>query len=79
MSRAIPIIPTISKEDLRNQVELLVRKDEMTYAEAICEICEKLTIDPEDIAKMITGPLRAKLEAEAMNLNIIKNSTLKLF
>lgn len=79
MKQALTIKPSITKEDLRNQVELLVHKDEMTYAEAICEICEGLMIDPQDITRLITGPLKAKLEAEAMNRNIIKTNTAKLF
>lgn len=79
MRQAIVITPSITKDDLRNQVELLVHKDKMTYAEAICEICEGLMIDPQDITRLVTGPLKAKLEAEAMDRNIIKNNTTKLF
>jgi len=51
----------------------------MTYTEAIIEICEKKEIDPEDIAKLVKGPLKNKLEVEAMNLNIIKRTTTTLF
>ena len=79
MSKEMIINPTITREDLRNQVEQLVHKDEMTYAEAICEVCASLTIDPEDIARIVTGPLRIKLEAEAMQRNVIKNTTITLF
>ena len=73
------IKPTITRDELRDQVEQLVHKDKMTYAEAICEVCESLRIDPEDIVRIVTGPLRMKLEAEAMSRNVIKNSTLTLF
>ena len=79
MSEEIIITPSITRDDLRNQVEQLVHKDKMTYAEAICEVCESLSIDPEDIVRIVTGPLRIKLEAEAMQRNIIKNTTLTLF
>jgi len=79
MKQAVVITPSITKEDLRSQVELLVHKDKMTYAEAICDICEGLMIDPQDIVRLVTGPLKAKLEAEAMDRNIIKNNTTKLF
>lgn len=77
--KAIDLIPSISKESLRNRVEQLVHKDEMSYAEAICEICESMLIDPEDIARLVTGPLRVKLEAEAISKNIIPHTTLSLF
>jgi len=79
MSEEIIITPSITRDDLRNQVEQLVHKDKMTYAEAICEVCESLSIDPEDIVRIVTGPLRIKLEAEAMQRNIIKNTTSTLF
>ena len=79
MKQEPSIKATITKEDLRNQVQLLVQKDEMTYAEAICEVCEQRMIDPRDIKRIISGPLKAKLEAEAINRNIIKTNTSKLF
>jgi DNA-binding Xre family transcriptional regulator len=79
MSEEMIITPTITRDDLRNQVEQLVYKDKMTYAEAICEVCESLSIDPEDIVRIVTGPLKIKLEAEAMQRNIIKNTTSTLF
>jgi hypothetical protein len=79
MKQAVVITPSITKEALRSQVEILVHKDKMTYAEAICDICEGLMIDPQDIVRLVTGPLKAKLEAEAMDRNIIKNNTTKLF
>jgi hypothetical protein len=51
----------------------------MSYAEAICHLCEQRMIDPEDMAKLVKGPLKVKLEAEAMNRNIIKRTTASLF
>jgi hypothetical protein len=36
-------------------------------------------IDPADMAKLVKGPLKLKLEAEAMNRNIIKRTTSTLF
>jgi hypothetical protein len=80
MARVEPtIVPTITKEQLRDKAEQLVFKDKMTYAEAICHICEKQMIDPIDMAKLVTGPLKLKLEAEAKSRNIIKTNTATLF
>lgn len=79
MRQPVVITPSITKEDLRIQAEILVHKDKMTYAEAICDICEKLMIDPQDVKRIVTGPLKAKLEAEAIDRNIIKSNTSKLF
>ncbi len=77
--QAAVIKPSITKEELRFQVEKLVAHDYMTYSEAIIEICEKRQIDPIDMAKLVKGPLKLKLEVEAMNRNIIKRTTSTLF
>ena len=69
----------ITKEQLRFEVEKLVHGDGMTYTESIIEICERLAIEPEDMAKLIKGPLKNKLEVEAMDRNIIKRTTTTLF
>ena len=69
----------MTREELVLQTEMLVHKDHMTYAEAICHLCEQRMIDPEDMAKLIKGPLKVKLEAEAMSRNIIKRTTASLF
>ena len=75
----VTIKPSITKEELRLQVEKLVAHDGMTYTEAIIEICERKEIDPEDMAKLVKGPLKNKLEVEAMDRNIIKRTTGTLF
>jgi uncharacterized protein YdhG (YjbR/CyaY superfamily) len=77
--QAVVIKPAITKEQLKLQVEKLVHGDGMTYTEAIIEICERMEIDPEDIAKLVKGPLKNKLEVEAMDRNIIKRTTGTLF
>ena len=75
----VTIKPSITKDELRLQVEKLVAHDGMSYTEAIIEICERKEIDPEDIAKLVKGPLKLKLEVEAMDRNIIKRTTGTLF
>jgi uncharacterized protein YdhG (YjbR/CyaY superfamily) len=75
----VTIKPSITKEELRLQVEKLVAHDGMSYTEAIIEICERKEIDPEDMAKLVKGPLKIKLEVEAMDRNIIKRTTGTLF
>ena len=75
----VTIKPSITREELRLQVEKLVAHDGMSYTEAIIEICERKEIDPEDMAKLVKGPLKIKLEVEAMDRNIIKRTTGTLF
>ena len=75
----IVITPVITKEQLRFEVDKLVYGDGMTYVESIIEICERMEIDPEDMAKLVKGPLKSKLEVEAMDRNIIKRTTTELY
>ena len=81
MAKQKPTIKTkLSLAELIELVEFLVKKDNMSYSEAICEICEQRQLEPEDVAKLIKkGPLKNKLEVEAMKRNIVKSSTATLF
>lgn len=73
------IIPAITLDKLQRQTEKLVRVDSMTYTEAVCEICESMLIDPTDMARIIKGSLKEKLEVEAIERNILKSNTAKLY
>jgi hypothetical protein len=79
MAKKIQVKISMTREELTLQAEMLVHKDQMSYAEAICHLCEQRMIDPADMAKLVKGPLKFKLEAEAMNRNIIKRTTSTLF
>lgn len=59
----------ITKEELIIKTERIVRIDNITYMDAIIHICEEYEIDPEDMAKLVKGPLKSKLEVEARRLN----------
>ena len=70
-----PNVPlAFTKKTLAERVCLLVHSDGLKYSEAIIEICNEHDIDPHDIAKLVKGPLKAKLEAEAMRYNNIPNT-----
>jgi len=78
--KKVVIEPVITPKKLAERVEFLVEKDKMTHTEAIIEVCEELELEPEDMAKLVKkGPLKEKLQAEALNRNIIKSTTAKLF
>jgi hypothetical protein len=71
----------LTKEQFIREVETLVRRDEMGYAEAIIYICQERGFDPEDMTSFITKPLKEKLKIEAINNNILrskKSNTAKL-
>lgn len=54
---------------LAEKVERMVNTEEVTYAEAICNICADNGLEPEDIVPIISSSLRDKLENEAMRVN----------
>jgi len=43
-----------------------------SYMEAVLFLCEERAIDPMDVSKLISSPIRDKIEAEAINANLVK-------
>ena len=67
------LLPVLNKRTLTEKVEQLVHRDHMRYAEAVVHVCDDHGIDPIDVAKLIdSSPLKAKIEAESIRLNVIK-------
>jgi len=65
------VINLLTKSDLVSQVESLVRTESMGYAEAIVHLCDSKGIDPEDVAKLVSGSLKEKLKAEAQRNHLL--------
>lgn len=66
------LLNILTKAELIQETERLVSYDGMGYSEAIISICDKRGIEPEDIAKLISGtPLKDKLKAEAQRNNLL--------
>ena len=63
------ITPAFTSKTLAEEVEKLVKNDHLEYIEAIITICDRTGIDPSDMGKLVTGSLRAKVEAEATRSN----------
>lgn len=74
MKQPAEILNILSKNELIDATESLVKYEGMDYREAIIYICEKRNIEPEDIAKLITGSLKEKLKAEAERHNYLPKS-----
>lgn len=47
----------------------------MSYIDAIVHFCEKNNIEVESIPKLISKPLKEKLKAEAMELNLLRRTS----
>ena len=64
-------IGMVDKEEFIMKVLGYVNKEGLSYTEAILEFCEERQIDPEDVAKLITGPLKEKFKIQAVKHNSI--------
>ena len=49
MAKKIQVKISMTREELTLQAEMLVHKDKMSYAEAICHLCEQRMMDPIDL------------------------------
>ena len=65
----------LKKNQLVTEILTYVRNEELTYTEAILAVCDDHEIDPEDMAKLVTGQLKEKLRIEAINCNSVKADT----
>lgn len=61
-----------TKKSFSELIERLVIEKRSNYLDTILDVCKERQIDPEDIAKLLSNPIKAKLEAEGMNLGYLK-------
>ena len=63
-----------TKKSFSELIEKRVRDDRSTYIDAIIDVCKERMTDPEDVVKLLSIPIKAKLEAEGMNLGYLKKT-----
>ena len=63
----------MTKKRFTLAVETLVVKDNMSYIDAITYIVEDRSMDYNNIKKLLSDSIKAKLEAEASDLNLIES------
>lgn len=56
----------ISKKQFSEMVEDVAKTKRMTYMEAVLYLCKERWIDPQDIGPLISAPLKARIEQEAI-------------
>lgn len=61
----------MNKNKFAKTIEEIVRHKNLSYIDAILYFCEKNNVDEEDVKKFVSGPIRSKVEAEAMKLNFL--------
>ena len=64
----------MTKKRFSMMVEETVLNLSLSYLDAIMYLCEKHTIEPEDVRKYISPAIKEKLEVDAMKLNFIASN-----
>ena len=57
------------------EIEKLVKEENISYIDAIISFCEMNKIDLESVPKLISKPLKEKIKYEAMELNFLKKTS----
>mgnify|MGYP003113710969 FL=1 len=61
----------LTKSKFTKLIEETVIEKAIPYMEAVLHICDKNSIDPEDVKKFISPIIKGKIEAEATALNFL--------
>ena len=64
----------LSKKEFTEQVEQLVSKG-ANVMDAIIKVCENNKIEPESTKRLLSEPLKERLEAEAKKLNMVNRGS----
>lgn len=64
----------MKKSDFSQAVEKIAHEGNLTLLESITVVTERLSINPENVPKLMTKSLFDKLEVEAEQMNYIQNN-----
>ena len=70
-----------TKDEMRNfamAIEELVSGTDYTYMEAIVHYCKETELEIEVAATLVNQNLKAKIQSEAMKLNMLKDKSATL-
>jgi hypothetical protein len=62
----------LTKENFCTLVETSVKHKAHPYMDAVLEICDEYSIDPEQVSSLLNMSIRDKIEAEARDLNYLE-------
>jgi hypothetical protein len=60
-----------NQREFSENVEHYIQKKKCGVMEAVLKVCEETEVDPSDCNRLLSASIKAKLEAEAMELNLI--------
>lgn len=68
----------IDKNKFNQEIEDFVYETGESYIDAIINFCEKNNVEIESVAKMINRVIKAKIESEAEDLNLLTEKLCRL-
>ena len=54
--------------------KIAVTNEDMNYIDSVLHLCEINEIEVESVSKLISKPLKEKIEVEARNLNLLQKT-----
>lgn len=60
-------------------IEEQVLEKKLGWIDAVVEVCELTSLEPEDVKKLISPVIKEKIEAEAMKLNYLPRQNELIF
>lgn len=61
----------LSKKKFTKMVESEVKTNNLSYMDAVVNLCEKNNIEIEDVKKFLSNSVKERIEVEAMELNYL--------
>lgn len=68
----------IDRNKFNQEIEDFVYETGESYIDAIINFCEKNNVEIESVAKMINKVIKAKIESEAEDLNLLTEKLCRL-
>ena len=69
----------LNKSQFSSLVEASAYDKNLSYMDAVIDVCEDTNIEPEDVKKFLNNVIVEKLEGEAMKLNYLPRQNVLLF
>ena len=67
-----------NKEHFSKEVQEFISDHGGSYMDAVLELCEQKEMEPSTAAKLLTKPIKDKIEVEAVDLHFIPGNHQKL-
>jgi hypothetical protein len=61
----------LNKKKFTKMIEEEVRKNNLSYIDAVVNLCENNGIEIEDVKKFLSTSVKERIEVEAMRLNFL--------